>query len=59
MIILRAIKGEQSDATWCKVIVHANWSETEFALVHHILSRSYYIFVPKGFVTKELLDFHC
>ena len=36
---------------WCKALQNNNlcilWPETEFALVHHILSRSYCVFTPR------------
>ena len=54
------LKRCKCDATWWKVIVHANCDWILFALVHHILSRSYCIFAPRvcnqGASWSSLLD---
>ena len=41
----------QSDCEW------KLWLETEFALVHHILSRNYYVFAPKVLWPRSFLIF--
>ena len=47
----------QGDATWCKVIIHSNCDQRQFALVHLSLEEAT-AFVRQGFLTKEFLDLH-
>ena len=46
---------------WCKALQNNNlcilWPETEFALVHHILSRSYCVFTPRVLWPMSFLIF--
>ena len=54
---LRAIKGMQGDATWCKMIIYAYCDRSQFALVHHILSWSYCVFTPRVLWPRSFLIF--
>ena len=49
------LKWCKKDATWCKVIIHAYCDQRQFALVHHTLSRSYYVFAPRVLWPRSFL----
>ena len=51
----------KGDQRWCNLMKsHCAcklWSETEFAQVHHILFRNYYVFVPRVLWPRNFLIF--